>query len=154
MSKPRFASAGPHGIAQSDDFGADGAGICYAEFQMLAPISERVCRENNSLIVRAQGAGVADSSPLVWNVGDHRYEMTVEVAPGRGARGGLLLYNSKLLCGLGVDQRQVRIHQNGADLFLLSDLRPEGERLWLKIVNDNDALSMAYSTDNRTWKPA
>lgn len=128
MSKPRFASAGPHGIAQSDDFGADGAGICYAEFQMLAPISERVCRENNSLIVRAQGAGVADSSPLVWNVGDHRYEMTVEVAPGRGARGGLLLYNSKLLCAwawISVRFASIRMAQT-CSCFPIFDRRGSG----------------------------
>jgi xylan 1,4-beta-xylosidase len=145
-------SAGPHGFAFSDDFSRDRMGVQWSFYGGGAADRERFRYENHALILKAKGAGPADSSPLWFVTGDHAYEIEVEIDADPHASAGLLLfYNRRLYAGLGYSAKNFLMHSYGLD-------RPQGkpahlgQRLHLRLRNDRHIVMLHYSVDGRTWE--
>ena len=152
LLKPHGAAAGPSGLAQSTDFAIDSMGTRLCTYTLGAQADGRFAFGPDGLSMRAIGKGPGESSPLSLNVGDHRYEVVVEVTPEAGAQGGLLLfYNPTLFVGFGIDGDQIRTHRNGREETLYRIPRPAGQSLWLRIVNDAHVVTMSYSIDRANW---
>ena len=109
--------------------------------------------EGGALVLQAQGRSPADSSPLVLNAGDRRYEVTVELEVADGAIGGLLLfYNPRFFCGLGTDEKRLHPYKAGAEPFYPPGGASLGRRVYLRVVNDENVASFFQSLDGRTWE--
>ena len=150
IAKPA-GPAGPHGFALSDDFSTNKMGVQWSFYNGADADRERYRFENNSLVLKAKGAGPADSSPLWFVTGDHAYEFEVEIDADPGASAGLLLfYNRRLYAGLGYSAKNFLMHSYGLD-------RPQGkpaqlgQRMHLRLRNDRHIVTMHYSVDGQQW---
>ena len=144
--------AGGHGMALSDDFSTDRLGTQWAFYQGTAADLRRYRREAGALVLQATGASPADASPLACIVGDHAYEVSVEIEIDAGATAGLLLfYSARLYAGLAVSADHFVLHGYGLDR---PRGRPEGidRRLFLRLRNDRHIVTMDYSPDGLTWR--
>ena len=81
-------SAGPHGMAFSDDFTTDRMGIQWSFYKGSTADRERYRYENGTLVLKAKGASPADASPLWFVNGDQAYEIEVEIDADPGATRG------------------------------------------------------------------
>jgi xylan 1,4-beta-xylosidase len=145
-------SAGPHGMAFSDDFTTDRMGIQWSFYKGSTTDRERYRYENGALVLKAKGTSPSDASPLWFVNGDHAYEIEVEIDADPGASAGLLLfYSSRLYAGLGFSAKNFVMHSYGLD-------RPQakpadlGQRLHIRLRNDRHIVTMHYSADGRTWR--
>jgi beta-xylosidase len=145
-------SRGPHGLALSDDFSTSRMGTQWGFYKGSTTDRERYRYEAGTLVLEAKGTSPADSSPLSFVVGDHAYEIEVEIDRDETATAGLLLfYSSRLYAGLGFSAKNFLMHSYGLD-------RPQakpadvGRRLIIRIRNDRHIVTMHYSVDGRTWR--
>jgi xylan 1,4-beta-xylosidase len=146
------ATAGPHGVALSDDFSSNRMGTQWSFYKGSVTDRERFRYEPGALVIKAKGTGPADASPLSFIAGDRAYEIAVEIDADEGATAGLLLfYSSRLYAGLGYSATNLIMHSYGLD-------RPGGKpadvgrRLWIRIRNDRHIVTMHHSLDGRTWR--
>ena len=151
IAKPA-GTAGPHGFAFSDDFGASRMGVQWSFYAGDAGDTSRVRHENGALVLRAKGDGPATSSPLWFVSGDRAYEIEVDIDADPGASAGLLLfYSRRLYAGLGFSATNFFMHSYGLD-------RPQakpaavGQRLRIRLRNDRHILTMQYSVDGVSWE--
>jgi len=145
-------TAGPHGFAFSDDFRSSRMGVQWSFYKGTAADVERYRYDNGSLVLKARGTTPADSSPLWFVAGDHAYQVQVEIDTDPGATAGLLVfYNSRLYAGLGASEKNLVMHRYGQER--LFD-RPStlGRRLWLRLTNDRNIVTLHHSADGRTWQ--
>jgi beta-xylosidase len=143
----------PHGLALSDDFSRDRIGLPWGFYKPdPADRGGRYRLEGGALVMRARGTGPADASPLSVIVGDHAYEVSVDIERDSGASAGLLLfYSSRLYAGLGFSDAGAIMHSYGLDR---PQARLEGvdRRLHVRLRNDRNIMSMHYSADGKTWR--
>ena len=151
IAKPA-GDASPHGFALSDDFSTSRMGVQWSFYAGDESDCDRYRHEHHALILKAKGAGPADSSPLWFVNGDHAYEMAVEIDADRAASGGLLVfYSRKLYAGLGFSARNLRLHVHGMDR---TSAKPShlGQRMWIRLRNDRHIVTLDYSADGTTWE--
>lgn len=151
LRKPKGGKSQPHGIALSDDFSNDRIGVQWNFFSPSATEYDRVQRLDNVLHLKASGEAPSSSSPLLTIVGDHAYQIEMEIEIDEGARAGLLLYyDQKLYCGLGFDSKNFITHQYGIERG-----RPAhkyGRRLIMRLTNRDHIVSFHTSADGIHWK--
>lgn len=152
LPKPRGGTALAAGTALSGPFRPDDLGSRLVFFEPKPGYRDRLTFADGALTLAAQGKGPADASPLAMIPPDRSYEVSVELDLGGAAHGGLLLfYNAKLFCGIGIDEKRLRIYQTGTAEFIPTPRPPVERRLWLRVVNDEDVASFFWSADGRAW---
>jgi hypothetical protein len=120
------------------------------EFYAATPPTNNAIATTRALRPKAKGTGPADSSPLWFVNGDHAYQMEVEIDADANASGGLLVfYSRKLYAGLGVSDRNLRLHLYGMDR---TSAKPAGlgRHVWIRLTNDHHIVTLIYGADERT----
>ena len=151
LRKPLQLAAQSHGAALSDDFTSNRFGLQWNFHKPQPNEALRVRYENGSLVISGRGTSPTDSSPLACVVGDHAYEIAVDVELGGAAEGGLLLYfNERLYVGLSHDGTNMNTFRAGKrDRW--RENAPPMRRFRLRIVNDRHIVTMFYSPDGERW---
>jgi xylan 1,4-beta-xylosidase len=151
LPKPRGGQVCPAGQALSDDFSSNKFGMQWSFFDPAADEMRRVRYEDNSLVVRAKGNSLADSSPLTCIAGDHNYEVYVDLEMTEGALGGLtLFYNQRAYCGLGFSKTQMFTYHYGEEQSWMRQEVKAG-RVHIKIANRSQIVTFHYSLDGQEW---
>ena len=141
----------PHGRRSSDDFSRESHGRLWSFYKGTDTDRDRYRHENGALVLKAKGAGPADSSPLSFVTGDHAYEISVDIERDRGTSAGLLLfYSSRLYAGLGFSDTNTLMHSYGLDR-LQGKLEGRRATASVRIRNDRHIVSIHYSVDGQTW---
>ncbi|WP_314324940.1 hypothetical protein [Paenarthrobacter ilicis] len=140
-----------HGIALSDDFSNVRLGIPWSFHAPAVGEQQRISLDDG-LVLQASGTNPSDSSPLTSTAGDRRYEISVSMELFDGAQGGLLLYYSdRLYCGMGHDGAAMASYRAGRAIPYWREPAPAAQTIHLKIENDNNIVTMHYSSDGVEW---
>ncbi|MDR0658940.1 MAG: family 43 glycosylhydrolase [Mediterranea sp.] len=114
---------------------------------------ERVSVRNKVLTLKAKGNTPADSSPLMFVTGDHRYEVEVEIElEGDVTAGIVLYYNSDFFMGTGFNRSRRIRYRKGEARTGGSHLSMDTNSIWLRIRNDEHVVTGAYSYDGVHWE--
>ena len=131
-----------------DDFATNELSLIWQFFKRYQP--ERVQLDNGALVFKADGRSFADSSPLLVNPGDRKYEIQVEYTLNGDATAGLCLYyNETANMHLAVDQKNVSVYNRGKRK--ISEPNELGKHGWLRILNDENEVSFWFSADGKDW---
>ncbi len=115
--------------------------------------SDRLTEDGSGLIMAGKGTGPADCSPLTLVVGDHAYEVEVdlELLEGSSIEAGLLLYfNGRLFCGFGINEERMRSYSGGQETHW-REPAPATRRISLRLRNDQHIITGWYRTDDGEW---
>jgi xylan 1,4-beta-xylosidase len=153
LPKPKGGKAVPHGLALSDDFEKAALGTRLAFFAPEAGYLDRVRLADGGLVLKAQGAGPADASPLALIASDRSYEVTIDLELRGQVEGGLLLfYNDKLFCGVGAQAERLTAYKGGAEQGYPSPGAAEGPALSLRVVNDENVATFFIRRAGGAWR--
>jgi xylan 1,4-beta-xylosidase len=153
LAKPCGAAPGQHGIALSGGFSSADMGTRCAFYGPEAGYLDRARFEGGSLVLRGQGTGPADSSPLAFIVGDLSYAFTVDVALDEGAQAGLLLfYDDTLFCGVGASPDVLHAYKLGKPQNYPPPGPAVGPRLSLRVINDENVASFFIRSGSQPWR--
>ena len=132
----------------SDDFSNEKLGLQWQFFKQYEP--ERISVGNSKLKLKAKGASFEESSPLLVNACDRRYETTVEYHIDEGVTAGLtLFYDESANVRISVDKNQfVVFNQKSAKNRVRNQIGNHG---FLRIINDNNEVSFYYGVDGKEW---
>jgi beta-xylosidase len=151
LSMPQGGSAVPHGQPLSDDFSTSKFGTQWGFYAPGPREMQRVRLEDQALVVSGKGSTPADCSPLTFIAGDLAYEVTVQCEVSGDAWAGLLLfYNRRLYCGLGYSKDGFVMHRYGLERRVGAPAGL-GRRLWLRITNDRNIVTIHHSPDGEAW---
>jgi hypothetical protein len=101
--------------------------------------------------LKSEGTSPANSHPLLFNSGAHAYSVEVEIERNLSADAGLIaFYDETIYAGMGVKNGKLNYYSNGGE-GLQSSSVIIGERLFLKLHNDRNFITMFYSLDGKTW---
>ena len=143
--------AGPHGLADSDDFSKPAFGTRWSFYGSGPDETARARVAGGALTLAGKGTGPHDCSPLTQVVGDHAYEVTVDCEIEGAAQGGLLLfYNDRLFLGMSIDGTRMTSYRGGKSSYW-QEPAPAVRRLHLRIVNDRQIVTFYYSRDGKAW---
>lgn len=138
----------PCEIGLSDDFSGEEPGLQWQFFKLFHP--ERARISNGQLVLTAEGSSFADSSPLLVNASDEKYEITVEYSIDDNVQAGLCLYYN--------ETANARIEVDTATFTVFVQKRPKireqntiGKHGFLRILNDLNEVSFYYSADGKEW---
>ena len=115
--------------------------------------ADRLTERDGGLVIAGKGTEVADCSPLTLVVGDHAYEIEVdlELLDGAEVEGGLLLFfNSRLYCGFGITGERM-ISYSGGKQTHWREPAPATRRITLKLHNDHHIVTGWYRIDGGEW---
>ena len=115
--------------------------------------ANRLSREGSSVVLAGKGRGPADSSPLAMVVGEHAYEIDVELEllEGPDVEGGLLLFfNSRLFCGFGITGERMRSYSGGLETHW-REPAPATRRIELRLRNDHHIVTGWYRVAGGEW---
>ncbi len=105
-------------------------------------------------LLRGKGVGPGDSSPLAMVVGDHAYEIEVEldlVRDDGDAEGGLLLFfNGRLFCGMGIDGQRMISYSGGLPTHWREPVPPT-DSIALRLRNDHHIVTGWYRLPGGEW---
>jgi beta-xylosidase len=162
LKKPLELGPQPHGQPLSDRFSTDRLGTHWAFYDPTPDEAARLRRSDGELHLKGKGTTPGDSSPLTCIVGDHSYEVEVDVTINAGGEAGLILfYNRRLYAGLGFGPNGLVMHRYG-----LQRLRgtPPGQRddpavrqsapgMRIRLRNERNILTIHTSRDaGRSWQ--
>ncbi len=135
-------------ISLSDDFNSNTLGLQWQFLKQYNP--ERVEVTNGELIFRADGDNFKESSPLLVNSGDRRYEVMVDFTIEDGVKAGLCMYyNEKGNARIEVDSDNFTVYvQQNAKIRMKNNLGNTGK---LRILNDENEVSFYFSADGKEW---
>ncbi len=155
LRKPAPASTGAHGLALSDILDSSRLGEGLQAYDPRPGYLDRLRVERGGLVVKGQGRGPADASPLAFVAGDRAYTVTVDLELVGDAMGGLLLfYDDKLFCGLGAEADALHAYKTGTLQAYPSPGPAAGRRLSLRVVNDENVASLFVRADGGAWRQA
>lgn len=139
----------PHGF--DDDFARLRLGERWA-FHAPAPgESARAIAAGDGVRLTAKGSGPADASPLALVVGDHAYEIEVDVELEGDVEAGLLLFfNARLFCGMGIDGDRMRSYSGGMRTHW-REPAPAVRRMTLRLRNDAHIVTGWYRVPGESW---
>ncbi len=152
IRKPLEMPGATHGFAFSGDFSATRMGVQWSFYDGGEGDVERYRIDGGALVLKGRGSSPKDASPLWFVAGDPAYEIEVEVeTDGKATAGLLVFYNRRLYGGLGVDGESLVLHRYGLDR---RGPKPGelGRRVFLRLLNDRNLVSLYYSPDGRDWK--
>jgi beta-xylosidase len=153
IAQPRLAARGGHGIALSGGFSQADLGRRCAFYRPNGDYLDRARFEHGSLILRGQGRGPADSSPLAFIAGDRSYSFSIDIALEEGAQAGLLLfYNEQLFCGVGAEHDTLRAYKLGREQGYPAPGPAVGPRLSLRVDNEENVASFFIRAGAEPWR--
>jgi len=146
-----YKPAGLHSVTDnglSDDFTGKKLGLQWQFYKKYTP--ERISLNDGQLVLRAEGNSFDDSSPLLVNAADHKYEIRVEYTIDAGATAGLCLYYNELAnVRISVDTARFTVFvQKNAKI---STMNVSGNHGYLRILNDDNEVSFYFSTNGNSW---
>lgn len=151
IRKPAGKPGGSHGATLSGPFAETDFGKRFQFFKPEDDYASRATVRDGALTLTGLGRDPGTSSPLAINVGDHSYEITVEMELEGQAQAGLVLfYNPRYYSGLGADERRLQAYKGGASAFRPAGVSP-GKRMFLRLVNQENVASFYTSTDAKAW---
>ena len=151
LPKPRGGRPSASGIALSDDFSTNKLGVQWSFYAAKADEIKRITYQDKALQLRARGTSLADTSPLLTNVGDRDYEASVVLDIDDGAQGGLtLFYSRRAFCGLGFDGREIILYHYGAEMDGMRR-KFEARTVHIRVTNRNQVATFHYSADGKNW---
>lgn len=137
------------GNGLSDDFSGNKLGFQWQFFKKYA--TERISLKDGALELKAEGNSFAESSPLLVNSCDRKYEVQVEYSLEDGATGGLCLYyNEQGNMRISVDADQFVVFNQKNAKFREKNIL--GNHGYLRILNDENEISFYFSADGKDWK--
>ncbi len=148
IRKPAGATSVSTEDSLSDDFSGQQLGLQWQAFKEHP--SERVEIKNGKLVLKAKGTSFENSSPLLVNAADQKYEIQVAYTLDEGATAGLTLYyNEQGNVRISVDANQFTVYnqQNRK----ISEKNELGRHGYLRILNDENEVSFYYSQDGKDW---
>lgn len=111
---------------------------------------QRAKVEDGVLTLQAQGTCPGDSAPIMFVAGEHAYEFEVEIERDSLAVAGLVLYYDNLFyTGTGVNNRGTMRYRK--DRGSVRSRIPDARHIWLRLRNDNQVITAAYSLDGENW---
>lgn len=153
LAKPRGGKAGPHGFAISDNFTNDRLGVGMAFYKPEENYRQRLRVGSGEMILGAQGEKPGESSPLVINVGDRSYDLSIELELVDGAQGGILLfYDEHYYCGVGSDGTRLHSYKMGAEPLFATPRALVMKSLFLRLVNRDNVATFFYRSNRTDWK--
>ena len=137
-----------NGRGLSDDFSGNDLGLQWQFYKRYSP--ERIKLSEGKLIVTAEGNSFDNSSPLLVNSSDNKYELQVEYTIAEGVTAGLCLYYNELAnVRIAVDTARFTVFvQKNAKI---SEKNLMGSHGYLRILNDCNEVSFYFSTDAKKW---
>lgn len=142
LEAPRGAGAQlePQGFV--DDFSGLRLGERWT-FHAPAPGEASRLSLDDGLVLAAKGVSPSDASPLALLVGDHSYEVEVDIEVD-GAEGGLLLFfNDRLYCGMGIDGKRMISYSGGRPTHW-QEPAAVSRRMTLRLRNDEHIVTGWY----------
>ena len=149
---PPRNGAAPNGQRLSGPFAEHDLGRRLVFFNPAKTYRDRIAFHAGALTLKGVGTGPADSSPLTFIPGDRSYEFSVEMeTEGKVQAGVMLFYNPKLFCGLGFGEMSMKVYLAGKAEILPTPRPPAGQRMFLRVVNDENVASFYWGKDGKTW---
>lgn len=138
----------PDGTGLSDDFSGVKPRLQWQFYKKYSP--ERVILSDGKLTLSAEGNSFEDSSPLLVNSSDRKYEVQVEYTIDEGVTAGLCLYYNEMAnMRITVDTERFTVFiQKNAKIRERNALGKHG---WLRILNDLNEVSFYFSSDGKEW---
>lgn len=136
------------GTGLSDDFSGEKPGLQWQFYKKYSP--ERGTLSDGKLTLSAEGSSFDDSSPLLVNSSDQKYEVKVEYTIDEGVTAGLCLYYNEMAnMRITVDTERftVFIQKNAK----IREINNHGNHGWLRILNDLNEVSFYFSSDGNDW---
>jgi len=135
-------------IGLSDDFSGYKLGLQWQFFKKYAP--ERTDLKDGELIFQAEGNSFENSSPLLVNSSDRKYEIQVEYTIDEGVTAGLCLYyNEQANMRISVDSTRLTVfNQQNAKIRVKNEFGTHG---YLRILNDENEVSFYFSNNGKDW---
>lgn len=132
----------------SDDFSGDELGLQWQFFRNFLP--DRYELKNGELILRATGNSFSNSSPVLVNSCDRKYEVLVEYTIDSGTTAGIcLFYNEQANLRISVDSDKFTVfNQQNAKIRAKNEFGHQG---FLRILNDENEVSFYYGNDGKNW---
>jgi PelA/Pel-15E family pectate lyase len=136
------------GIGLSDDFSSKELGLQWEFYKLYHP--ERVHLSDGRLDLTAEGNSFDNSSPLLVNAANKKYEVQVEYTIDNSISAGLcLFYNEIANARISVDTAHFTVFiQKNAKVSVKNMVGNHG---FLRILNDNNEVSFYYSSDGNNW---
>jgi beta-xylosidase len=136
------------GTSLSDDFSSKELGLQWQFYKSYKP--ERIKLANGKLELTAEGTSFDDSSPLLVNSSDKKYEIRAEFTVDNDVSAGLCLYyNETANVRISVDTANFTVFvQKNAKIRVRNEVGNHG---YLRILNDNNEVSFYYSFDGTKW---
>jgi beta-xylosidase len=134
----------------SDDFSGNELGLQWQFFKHYEP--ERINVGNGRLTLKAKRASFTESSPLLVNACDKRYETEVEYWIDEGVTAGIVLfYDEQINARIAVNKGEFVTFNR--ENVTYQDHNPLGNHGFLRILNDNNKLSFYCSANGKQWTP-
>lgn len=132
----------------SDDFSGNELGLQWQFFKQYS--TDRYEIKNGELILSAAGNSFTDSSPMLVNSADRKYEVSVEFTIEPGVTAGLcLFYNDKGNLRISADPGKFSVFNQQSRK--ISEKNELGDHGFLRILNDENEVSFYYSKDGKNW---
>ncbi|WP_437757413.1 family 43 glycosylhydrolase [Sorangium sp. So ce1389] len=152
IPKPAGGKAVPHGIAFSDSFTPERFDLIWSFYQAGVDEKSRLTFDDGALVLAAKGSSPKDTTPLIMNAGDLAYQVEVQMDWDADAQAGLMLfYSQRLYAGLAFNSTGTVMHRYGLerDGKKIADI--EGNRAFMRLVNNRNIVTIYTSPDNETW---
>ncbi|WP_346863490.1 family 43 glycosylhydrolase [uncultured Draconibacterium sp.] len=136
------------GSALSDDFNTNKLGLQWQFFKDND--FSRVAFENGQLLFRAKADRFEESSPLLVNASDQKYEVIVEFTIDEDVTAGLCLYyNEKGNMRITVNKDRFTVYNRQS--AKISEPNNLGDQGFLRILNDGQEVSFYFSANGTDW---
>lgn len=137
-----------HDTGLSDNFNSGKLGLQWQFFKDNDP--KRISFDNGSLLFAAKGNSFDNTTPLLVNTSERKYEVTIEYTIDEGVTAGLCLYyNETANARISVDTASFAVfNQKNRKI---SEKNTLGRHGFLKILNDDNEVSFYYSSDSKIW---
>ncbi|MCA9975002.1 MAG: family 43 glycosylhydrolase [Anaerolineales bacterium] len=142
------ATASAATFSLSDNFDGDKLRLHWKFFGEYD--ADRFYLADNSLVIKAKGDSVADSSPLLTIPSHHSYIAQVELFVEGEATGGLVLfYNEKAYSGILADKENIVANLRGWQFPTEKNVIQN--HVFLRLKNTHNVVDMFYSVDGESW---
>ncbi|WP_117624636.1 family 43 glycosylhydrolase [Neotamlana nanhaiensis] len=139
-------SEASHGL--SDDFDNETLNLQWQFYKDNAP--ERVSFNEGKIIFKAKGKSFADSSPILVNSSDRKYEVQVEYTILDDVEFGLCLYYNEV-ANMHISATKERFAVFNRQRRKISEPNTLGNHGYLRILNDENEVSFYFSSDAKNW---